>query len=304
MKKAFTLVEMLVVIGIIAVLAATLIVTMGNGTESANAAKCLANMHSLAVAVQTTTMAGGGDIHRYPFAGSFTRLTSMSSSGGTEQARGWIGWKTKEPGSSYVSPYSNDEDARHYCLTNGTLWTAMDGTASAYVCPTHKKVAMEKMGPSLPVGPAWSYAMSAKFLWQSRERPPFSHRRLGVGFEGFRRSDRTVLFAELPFLEIPGIQDPQFNASAEDTNDPILQYLDCEGCKTPESIGFNHRSGKRDYCAHVCFVDGHTEKIVLPRQSDTENIRQATRWLCHPYDDQGKDLDVVTENGRFGKMQN
>ena len=41
MKKAFTIIELLVVIGIIGVLAGVLMTSFSGGTESARAAKCL-----------------------------------------------------------------------------------------------------------------------------------------------------------------------------------------------------------------------------------------------------------------------
>lgn len=51
MKKGFTLVEILVVIGIIGLIMASLIYFFGS-TESARSAECLVNMKNLANAVQ------------------------------------------------------------------------------------------------------------------------------------------------------------------------------------------------------------------------------------------------------------
>ena len=44
MKKAFSLVELLVVVAIIAILAGVLVSSFSGGTESARAARCLSNL--------------------------------------------------------------------------------------------------------------------------------------------------------------------------------------------------------------------------------------------------------------------
>ena len=53
MKRAFTLVELMVVISIIGILIAILVTNYGGATESARAAHCLANMKNLANGVQS-----------------------------------------------------------------------------------------------------------------------------------------------------------------------------------------------------------------------------------------------------------
>ena len=52
MKRAFTLVELLVVLAIIAVLAALILPVLGRARESARATACLSNLHQIGLALQ------------------------------------------------------------------------------------------------------------------------------------------------------------------------------------------------------------------------------------------------------------
>lgn len=70
----FTLLELLVVIGIIAVLAALLLPTLSRAKESARAAACLSNLHQIGLALQLYTQDHG---NRLPVMGN----ASLSSNG-------------------------------------------------------------------------------------------------------------------------------------------------------------------------------------------------------------------------------
>jgi len=253
MKKAFTIIELLVVIGIISILMGILIGTFGGSTESARAAKCQANMHNLAMAVQSYGMRSG----YYPRASTFE---NKDGDGNTEPVYGWLG--------SLTDPYEENEDARRTCFDNGAIWDDMKHDRGSYFCPGHQRYVKElkSKGKKLP-DPLWSYAMSSYF-----NAGADSNKQRGYGV--FRRADRYLLFAELPYAKMKvgttDIQDGNLSGSALD---PVLDY------NGNEVIGFNHKDGK-NAMGHVCFVDGHVEKLRAPAEKG--NITELTKWLCRP----------------------
>lgn len=291
MKKAFTLVELLVVIGIIAILCGVLIAALGGSTDSAKAAKCLGNLHSLAMGVQSKAMSS----RTYPFAGSLLKFSDMGMRK-QKVVHGWVGWSENSISGSYISPYSQDWDARDHSLTNGSIWTAVSANSDIFVCPIHRE-AFKKKNPTAKYGPCWSYVMNAAFKWRSQQRA-FPHTFGGVYYDGLANKSKTLLFAELPCAKNDLVSDVQFDSGATTENDPILQYRGCSG-GGEEMIAFNHRFGKRGFSAHVCYADGHTEKLTLPRNASLSNIKDLTNWLCAPE----QRFDVVLDGGEYKKLE-
>ena len=80
--KGFTLVELLIVIGIIAILAGVLLGNYSNITNRVKAAKCQTNLRNLAQAVGSYLVSSG----RYPFAGTaeYIRTTGGTDNQGLE----------------------------------------------------------------------------------------------------------------------------------------------------------------------------------------------------------------------------
>lgn len=288
MKKAFTLVEMLVVIGIIAILLGVLIPALSGSSDSAKALKCMANMHSLAMGVQARAMESA----YYPYAGSLQKYKAAVHDKGSVPQHGWIGWSTDSASGSYISPYSNDDDARYQSLTNGTIWKAVGQNREVYVCPAHRERIKKVKGGAVKYGPCWSYVMSAYFYWDS-EGKPRSYKFHGRHYERQANKSKYLLFAELPFIDNAAHQ-VEFSEGANKANDPVLQYEGCDG-GGDEVIGFNHKQGKRETYAHVCFADGHTEKFKLPRSG---NVKKLTKWLCNPYEND-RMIDIVMEKDEY-----
>ena len=304
MKKAFSLVELIVVIGIIGVLSGVLIASFGGSSDAARTAKCLANMRNLAAACQTVA----AETHRYPLAGSIEWSYVDESSGFRNiksrynEYPGWISWnsegvynKSERPTSHQASSswmtsmYCQNLKESTYALTNGVLWKYVSGNRETYVCPLHQK----KMNLRKP--PVWSYLMNANFGWDHLQGARATGD-IRKQYGDIKNADKVLLFSEVPFSGI-GPWQPSSGAMGTD-GDCVLQYKSSvtgsNGRKgsasskgsSDETIGVNHRSGK-NLIANVAFADGHVEKLVIPFTGsiknptvDGGNLTELTAWLC------------------------
>ncbi len=309
-KKAFTLVEMLVVIGILGILIAVLLGALSGTTESARAAKCLANMRNLASACQSYGMAN----QYLPLAASLQSYSLDESQGiGNSkrvyfERRGWISWysdgayaskptSSVASGSWFTSAYADNDGQRDdeglYCLTNGVLWKYVAQNFDVYICPSHKKVAQK-----FNKVPRWSYAMNASFGGDvAKKGKTFDEHYYGTLYSSLNRADRRLLFAELKFLADEGKM-----AELDETEngaDSIFQYRglsDLGG--SADKLAFNHFIGNKR-CAHVVFADGHVERLIQPKSDEngSNNTEELAEWLC-------KGLDVTFDGSKYDKLEN
>lgn len=299
MKKAFTLIEILVVVGILGLLMATLVFYIGGNTDSAQAAKCKTNLKNLATAVVSASVEIGDDVY-FPLAGSCETMSiALQRGGGSnkvyDEIPGWVSWNSdgkyrSKPTSHassagwFTSAYEQDPEVREYCITNGAVYKFVRNHET-YLCPMHlKKMPANKR-------PVWSYVMNGYFGYDTSEGSKSLYRDY---YPGKKTSSvyahSTLLFAELQWEDFIDVK-PDFSESAGFENDCTLQYHENDGA---EIIGFNHKVGN-DVVAHVVFADCHVEAIKYPRNGMSEkDLEELTKLLCT-----GKDYEI-----RNGSVRN
>lgn len=328
MKRAFSLVELLVVIGIIGILTGVLLSTFGGATESARAARCLVNLRSLANAATAFSMEEGqwyyytqnkkGQLGYYPSAGS----VSGGKLGNYQEYVGWISWLSegifKYGGISSPKfgdtiqncPFFGTGDLKkdRWALEHGALWRAIGKTSDPYVCPTHVKNCHDANLRT----PVFSYVMNMNFGCDFGNGKDYVHANpdeipmsINVPKNGtLARADRVLMFAEI------GCDPKKVNQSGggcSPEHDCVLQFKatvagERKGERwkgTGESMGFPHKGTGGRMFGHVAFADGHVEKFIRPPdKGGTMTKEQLTAALCEGMDimQNGENYKVI-ENG-------
>ena len=297
-KSAFTLLEMLVVIGIIGVLMGVIISQFGGATESAKAVQCETNMKNLVTAIHACALENT-DGH-IPAAESFwwQDVNHKNLKWTYPRRIGWIsGSEKNSPGNASKVTYqpvsfNDSKDTVFYALTNGAsgaMWKAMKADRSSYQCPVHAEAVRKATGTP----PGWSYAMNQVFGYQDDKRNGTwwgqSHqssvviKRKDYKSERHCSPEKVLMFAELQCADInePGydrIDASKFLKASGEMGDPVLKYSD------GETIGFNHKVGKRGYSGHVAFADGHVERLAYPRSGSGLSLKDLTEKLCRGHE--------------------
>ena len=318
-RKGFTLIEMLVVIGIIGILIAVVLTSFGGATESARAAKCVTNLKSLAQAANNYKMSNPSG--NYPLAGSVEGTRKLNFSEGP----GWLSWLSRKKYNSPRSVWEEGSASSHqsveYCpftgvpdfedrrwvMEHGKLWSACGRNADIFVCPTHKKKCQEwGLGD-----PFFSYVMNARFGfdWTKRQGTVDKYVDAGkYGINSLQRADRTLMFADIHMAD--DMRGGKLGTAESDPRiDQVLTYKasvsgkefpnEKDECYSfwdgqPEQIGFTHKGSDGRYRAHVVFADGHVEKLVEPGDKSGLDVYQLTALLCEGIDFAATGSDYTT----------
>ena len=286
MKKGFSLLELIVVIGIIGILMAVLLSQFGGATESAKAAQCMNNLRSLSIGMINAATAHADGV--FPSAHSL-KYKDISRTSGLVYCRyrGWVSWdkngetttKTPTQGAEIYLGETDDEKL-DYAITNGAIWVTSGKSRSIYTCPVHAEGYYKQNKRQ----PGWSYVVNDRFGYQDNFNWGWTTLKSMVVARDKNKSkkvvpDKVLMFAELQAIKVDSkagvaVEEPKFSPSGKGA-DGMLQ------CDSGEVIGFNHKISGGKYVGHVAFADGHVDKLMLPKSG---SLSELTKNLCKGYE--------------------
>jgi prepilin-type N-terminal cleavage/methylation domain-containing protein/prepilin-type processing-associated H-X9-DG protein len=214
---AFTLVELLVTIAIVAILASLLLPALARGKGSADRVKCASNLHQLGMAAQMYWDDNDGKCFLY---------------GGTSTNGGqlyWFGW---------LGPPSLGEGNRPFDVSQSILFSYLAGS-TVRLCPSlNYAMAQFKLKAT---GASYGYGYN---IFLSGSIQPINTSRV-------RRATETALFADA--AQINDFQPP---ASPSNPMLEEWYYLD-NPTNYPSDSYYPHGHFRHSRMANVMFCDGH-----------------------------------------------
>lgn len=246
--KAFTLVELMVVLAVIGILAGLMFPAISKVRENGRQAQCSNNLKEL----QTAAISFAGNNGRFPYA---TTYQTFSDNAWSEQ----LGWVGRRSGTCTLGSAGNvdlwDLGAVNgtACITNGTLYSYVQ-EKRVYLCPTFL-IEAKKIQPTYNF--VRSYVMNWRLddanlfsLTDGSKRMLFTELNVATTVEGknvstYRVFDATVIIPSTATL---------IYYLPQETDGALMEPNPTDRPVSPEGIAAYH-NGK----GHVVFADGHVE---------------------------------------------
>ncbi len=242
-KGGFTLVELLVVIGIIALLVSILLPSLGRAREQAKQVKCLSNLRQLGMAF---VMYSNDNRFRYPF-----RATCQGA-----YPEDWIWWQTQVVPNRPVLDMSQSAVAKYLGVNpTGTSNGAEPGFYSYFRCPSDDVNARV----SILTGGIYRYSYSMNGFMSSDDPncPPVPRIR--------NSAEKIIVLEETYYTVNDGYFDPcLYDASGNwlsnsNTQDKLSIVHDRRSKQLDQSYSPLPNPDRR---GNVAFCDGHAEYVT------------------------------------------
>ena len=282
---AFTLVELLVVIGIIALLIGILLPALNRARESARQAKCLNNMRQIAVATVMFASEnkglmparGGSSVLRRNESGNFVSVAATDT-GNLQSTWDWIAWQRKIDPVSGANSTGADQNITYSGLTRnlGFKWIASPDDAqgilnvhkinptmeSLYRCPSDSYEVRWNSNDSSTGAYNYSYAINVYYAYPIEA----GGARVDGSFSGkissIKNASQKIMFVCQDDKTIDdGAYKPdpaKWDLTGKDTyTDLVASRHESRSKKATNK--FNENEKKEEARGNVSFCDGHAE---------------------------------------------
>jgi prepilin-type N-terminal cleavage/methylation domain-containing protein len=263
LKRAFTLIEMLVVIGIIAILASLILPALSRGKRQSKVTVCLNNLHQISIAMELFVQDNAG---RYP--DPFHRI------GGDKDAR------------EFVCPSVTDQDLIDE-MKSRPLYPYLK-PSKVFSCPEDK--GLDFSPDSLNYAPSAFYAWGMSYSYNSSTWKYTKHDPIGT------LPGKTSAWVKQPSRYILMYEQPARPVWKQVGLDPCILYL----VEYRYYFHWHFNTGKstvtqdefagdgQKFISPILFVDGHATKYDFTQALRTDPqypIEETKDWMWYQYVD-------------------